>query len=609
MPSHVVGSIRPSQLLWSYGPGAMIDLPNMSVVTMGLDFWNTDRCERVEESRLLAAVRRTLGPQVNHLYLPPVVQDENVDPRSPEANVGAPVLVFPRWLRCVKCGTLATIDSGLFEVKANPYRPDRTKYVHTSCDKNRGKPSPAVPARFMLACRAGHLDDFPWHWFVHDGPSDCPGRLKFYETGASLQTENLWVECKDCGEKKSMAKAFGKAGEENLPACRGRHPHLNRFDSECGEEAKAVLLGASNAWFPVSISVLAIPVGDSLDKFVEDGWGFFEKVKDIDGLKLLLDFLREANKLVGIEKFEPEEIWEAVRTKREGEASEHVTEEDVKWPEWEVLTAKEPPKDWPHFLAKEAGIPEGFEGLFSTVLQVERLREVTALVGFTRVEAPDETVDDEERAPRAPLSREKPDWVPVTEVHGEGIFLRFDEEAVRRWEEREAVKERDETLRKGHAGWRNARKLDPSEGYPGSRYVMIHTFAHYLIRELALECGYNSASVRERIYAEDDMAGVLIYTAAPDSDGTLGGLVELGEPETLGRIVRQALERAKVCASDPLCSEHEPDRDATTHGAACHACTFVSETSCERGNRYLDRAFVVDTFSTKGAAFFAEAER
>ena len=609
MPSHVVGSIRPSQLLWSYGPGAMIDLPNMSVVTMGLDFWNTDRCERVEEGRLLAAVRRTLGPQVNHLYLPPVAQDENVDPRTPEAKVGVPVLVFPRWLRCVKCGTLATIDSGLFEVKANPYRPDRTKYVHKSCDKNHGKPSPAVPARFMLACRAGHLDDFPWHWFVHDGPSDCPGRLKFYETGASLQTENLWVECKDCGAKKSMAKAFGKAGEENLPACRGRHPHLNRFDSECTEEVKAVLLGASNAWFPVSISVLAIPVGDSLDKFVEDGWEYFEDVESLDELKIVLKTLRKTNKLPGIEKFESEDIWEAVRRKREDETSENVTEEDVKRPEWKVLTAKEPPKDWPHFLAKEAGVPEGFEGLFSTVLQVERLREVTALVGFTRVEAPDETVDDEERAPRAPLSREKPDWVPVTEVYGEGIFLRFDEEAVRRWEERDAVKERDETLRKGHAGWRNARKLDPAVGYPGARYVMIHTFAHYLIRELALECGYNSASVRERIYAEDDMAGVLIYTAAPDSDGTLGGLVELGEPETLGRIVRQALERAKVCASDPLCAEHEPDRDATTHGAACHACTFVSETSCERGNRYLDQAFVVNTFSTKGAAFFAEAER
>jgi hypothetical protein len=194
--------------------------------------------------------------------------------------------------------------------------------------------------------------------------------------------------------------------------------------------------------------------------------------------------------------------------------------------------------------------------------------------------------------------------VPASEVHGEGIFLRFDEERVGAWEKLASVLERDAVMRKGHRGWRNARKLDPEKGYPGARYTMIHTFAHLLIRELALECGYNSASIRERIYANEEMAGVLLYTAAADSDGTLGGLVELGEPETLGRLIDQALERASVCASDPLCSEHEPDKDGTLHAAACHACTFVSETSCERGNRYLDRAFLVRTFKNGDTAFF-----
>ncbi|WP_201352061.1 DUF1998 domain-containing protein [Hydrogenimonas urashimensis] len=605
---YVVGSIRPSQLLWTYGPGAMIDLPNLSVVTMGLDHWDVGRCERVEEARLLSIVRRTLGPQVKNLFLPPIPENEEADPFSAEAKVGVPVLVFPRWLRCVKCGTLATVDSGLFKVRTNPYRPDTTHYEHVTCDKNRGRPAPAVPTRFMLACRAGHLDDFPWHWFVHDGPSDCRGVLKFYETGASLQTENLWVECKTCGKKKSMARAFGKAGVNNLPACRGRHPHLHMFDGDCEEEAKAILLGASNAWFPTTVSVLAIPLEESLDQFVEDGWDYFEDVEDEAELKVVLKTLKKANKLHGIEKYDLEELWKAIERKRKGETTS-VKEEDVKRPEWKVLTSSEPPKDWPHFLAEEVGPPKGFESEFRSVLQLKRLREVVALVGFTRIEALDEAVEEEERPPSAPLSRTAPEWVPVSEVHGEGIFLRFDEEAVKRWEERTAVRERDESLRKGHVGWRNARGLDPSIGYPGARYVMIHTFAHLLIRELALECGYNSASLRERIYADEGMAGVLIYTAAPDSDGTLGGLVELAEPEALGRTIRQALERAKVCASDPLCAEHEPDRDATTHGAACHACVFVSETSCERGNRHVDRAFVVETYATKGTAFFDESSR
>ena len=136
---------------------------------------------------------------------------------------------------------------------------------------------------------------------------------------------------------------------------------------------------------------------------------------------------------------------------------------------------------------------------------------------------------------------------------------------------------------------------------------MIHTFAHLLIRELALECGYNAASIRERVYASSDtdspMAGVIVYTAAPDSDGTLGGLVELGKSENLERLVRQALDRASICSSDPLCSEHDPRVDRSLHAASCHACTFVAETSCERGNRYLDRALLVKTFECVDAAF------
>ena len=163
-------------------------------------------------------------------------------------------------------------------------------------------------------------------------------------------------------------------------------------------------------------------------------------------------------------------------------------------------------------------------------------------------------------------------------------------------------------LLEGHRGWRNARQLDPNVGFPGIRYTMLHTFSHILIRELALECGYNAASISERIYASSDsvdpMAGILIYTAAADSDGTLGGLIELGKPDFLGRLIKQALNRAAVCSSDPLCSEHDPGKDRSLHSAACHACSFVAETSCEKSNRFLDRALLFETFDCQDAAFF-----
>ena len=104
--------------------------------------------------------------------------------------------------------------------------------------------------------------------------------------------------------------------------------------------------------------------------------------------------------------------------------------------------------------------------------------------------------------------------------------------------------------------------------------------------------------------ATNRQAGILIYTAAADSDGTLGGLVELGKPENLGRLLGQALSRAEICSSDPLCSEHDPEDDRSLHAAACHACSFVSETSCEKGNRYIDRALLVPTLEVADAAFF-----
>jgi len=479
MSTLVVGDVRPSQLLWTYGPGALIDLPNLSVITMGLDRWEIDRCPPLEEARLLEAVRRVLGPQVERLRMPPIVKDENASPFTPEGKIGVPVRPFPRWLRCVRCGLLAEFDSGLFTIKENPYRPDQTHFIHSSCEK--GSHSDAVPARFLLACRNGHLDDFPWHWF-----------------------------------------------------------------------------------------------------------------------------------LPGIENFEPAALWTVVEKRKAGEINDTaVDSDDIKRPEWAVLTHPNPPTDWPHFLSEQVESPARYAPVIERVLLLKRLREVNALIGYTRVEAPEETADPDERPPMADLCRGRPDWVPATEVHGEGIFLQFNETAIRSWESKDAVETRSSLLMAGHRGWRNARKLDPEKGFPGGRYAMLHTFAHLLIRELALDCGYNAASIRERIYAssdDDPMAGILLYTAAADSDGTLGGLIELGKPDNLGRLIEQALHRASVCSSDPLCSEHDPEKDRSLHSASCHACAFVAETSCERSNRYLDRALLIPTFDSQDAAFFASKD-
>lgn len=602
-----VGDVRPSQLLWTYGPGALVDLPNLSVITMGLDRWDTNRCPPIEEARLLDAVRRVLGSQVERLRMPPIIQDENASPFTPEGKIGVPVRPFPRWLRCVRCGLLAEFDSGLFTIKENLFRPDQTHFLHTGCEK--GSHSDAVPARFLLACRNGHLDDFPWHWFVHGGSSGCKGTLRFFERGASLQTENLWVKCDTCSAARSLVHAFGEKAKDNIPACRGRHPHLDVYNENCDQPARAVLLGATNSWFPMTLSVLAIPhTGDSLRQMVEDGWKYFEKAKSEDHVEIICGTLKDGGLLPGIDKFETSALWTAIQQRKNGAGPEAIATDDIKGPEWNVLIQPNPPTDWPHFLSERVDAPPAYASRIPDVLLLKRLREVNALIGYTRVEAPEETDTPDERPPMADLCRGVPEWVPATEVHGEGIFLRFDEALLAKWEAKVEVVAREQKLLGGHAGWRNARQLDPTKGFPGIRYVLLHTFSHLLIRELALECGYNAASIRERIYATVEggasMAGILLYTAAADSDGTLGGLIELGNPTNLGRLISHALHRATICSSDPLCSEHSPETDRTLHAASCHACAFVSETSCERGNRYLDRALLVPTFDSSDAAFF-----
>lgn len=609
-----VGELRPSQLLWAYGCGSLVDLPHVSVVVMGLNFWDPTSCLPIGEDRLLGAVRRVLGPQVARLLGPPIRPggDGPYNPFTPEARIGVPVSPFPRWLRCPLCGRMSEVGSGLFELKAEPYRSDRTRFVHANCDKAKGSPPTAVPARFLVACRGGHLDDFPWHYFVHGGLSECPGPLKFFEQGASLQTENLWVRCERCDASRSMVDAFGDRGQQLLPKCRGRHPHLGRADANCEERLRPVLLGASNSWFPVTLTVLAIPTkGDKLAQLLVDKSDLFSDVGTQAELGLALKLLGKSGMLGSLADYKADEIWVALQAMRGGGDGEQESP-DLKRPEWDAFTSPNPPQNWPDFMVTRMNTPRGYESRFDFTVVAERLREVNALIGFTRVEPPEEAKEGGTPPPRAPLANGKPEWIPATEVRGEGIFLRFNSQRLAEWLARPSVKAREAALLEGHRTFRAARRLSPPEdNFPGITYVLLHTFAHILIRELALECGYSAASVRERIYASEyghapEMAGVLVYTAAPDSDGTLGGLAQLGQPDRLGELIAQALGRARICASDPLCAEHIPNHDRSLHGAACHACSFVAETSCEIGNRYLDRTLLVRTLDGGDLAFFDE---
>ena len=266
--------------------------------------------------------------------------------------------------------------------------------------------------------------------------------------------------------------------------------------------------------------------------------------------------------------------------------------------------------------ASWAGVePDERLAAIKNLVAVHRLREVSCLYGFTRFEAAptsaDGELEDVQLAVRgAPISRDA-DWLPAIEQFGEGLFIHFDEEAIANWLEQAATRERESKLMAGYGHW-TARFGGTKPNYPGTAYILLHSLSHALITEIALDCGYPASSLKERVYAlssnplePPDRCGILIYAATAGAQGTLGGLV--GTAPRFAQILRGALARSAICSNDPVCADHEPDDrsgDRATHGAACHGCLLIAETSCEMRNLFLDRNLLVPTMASDGSAFF-----
>jgi len=608
-----VGSLRPSALIHTFGVGSVVDLPRLSALVLGLESWDLRNAPLIGEPRLLATVRREPGLEsVERFHGPPQTEDVgNLSFGALDAArlVGVPVATFPRWLLCPVCRKLAPVESELFQLKSNPFRPDRNEYVHRNCQKSPRSAPRALPARFVVACEEGHLDDFPWVAFVHKQPSssavNCPWSLRLDEIGPSGEVADIQVSCVTCGKDRRMSEAFGEQNRQAMPRCNGAHPHL-RERSGCLRQVRPMLLGASNSWFPVSRSALSLPRQVSeLDQLVETHWTILENAPS----KEVLTSFRAIGQLNAFKGIDDDALLAAVERRRVGDGEEEV--EELKWPEWQVFTAEKLPSAR-ELTARAVPTPTGWEGSIERVVLVERLREVQALLGFTRVESP---YDEGAAERRVPLSRAPSEFLPAAEVHGEGIFIQLREEAVVRW--CAANHEREQRFLDAHVSWRARRGIpEPDAGFPGLRFVFLHSLSHALMRRLALDSGYSQASIRERIYSSDPddeygpMAGLLLYTAAQDSEGTLGGLVALGGPESLGLHLEAALDEVALCASDPLCAEHGPGADgAALHAAACHACLFAPETSCERGNRYLDRGALTPLVTGLDIGLFGSAPK
>lgn len=605
-PKRPHGSIRRSQLITTFGPGSIVDLPRHSVIMGGLEHWRGEGTP-IQEERLAAKVRAYLGlPQVG-LVSPPVATG---DPR--EGGVGVTGFQFPEWFTAAYEETRGRFRSrplvnsqGLVDHHSKFVGPDRKKY-------------PVVPVRFVQGCLNGHISDLDWYGFVHEYKSQCRRALWVEERGPSGDLADLFVRC-DCGASRSVAAAL-RLGKDALGFCRGARPWLGPMASELcrGDSGTALpnrllIRTASDAYFPQILRVISIPEADAtLKAAVGAVWDdFLQYVETEDDLRRER---RKAKVTAAIGDFSDERVLAEIRRRKTGV---QVQTRKIKEVEIETLLAVgeswgEDVPEGADFYAMRLPLTEDERNLMpglERLVLVHRLREVMALVGFTRFEPSVPDIDGELALDvrRADIAQELT-WAPAVENRGEGLFLALDAGAMQAWLARQEVQERGRELLRGFEALQERDKA-PLGDFPGLPYVLLHSLSHLLITAMSLECGYAASAIRERIYAGPSGYGLLLYTGTPDSEGTLGGLVEVGRH--LARHFRHALELGRLCSNDPVCSQHRPDKhheERQLQGAACHGCLLIAEPSCERRNEFLDRALVVETVDRMGAAFFSEAD-
>ncbi|WP_020145920.1 DUF1998 domain-containing protein [Terracoccus sp. 273MFTsu3.1] len=585
-------TVRRSQSITPFGVGAVIDILGESFVAEDISRWRGRR-------ELLQAPRIAAHFGVEELRTPPAA-----DVRGS----GLPYFRFPQWLFCGRCRRMTR-----WSVKQE--EPGKA----AGCSACHGHPQ-LVPMRFVSVCGNGHLDDVNWVRWAHSDPARREQRqcgrsneLKFeHVKGVGGGLESVRVRC-ECGASRSLKDLPAPDSMKRLGiTCRGRQPW--QFDAEaekCAHTPVVLQRGASSVYFS--------RLGSAIDIPPESNWsvwgGAASRIRNNDNFRLmesdpehpllgsLIDMVAEQE---DVSTGQVRAVLEDRLGVKLAEPVEDVSIGDIETREWVALTrpaAAHDPRD--NFISKETPFPhpaghdelqpvaDEISRLVDQVVLVSRLREVRVLQGFQR-----HTMD---RVVPPDLGKGER-FLPAIEVFGEGVFLSFNEKALADWEAGGEVRGRATTLRSRLAGSMHARWLD-AEVTP--RFLMLHTLAHVLMRAMAFEAGYSSSSLRERLYCStgaEAKAGILIYTAAGDSEGTMGGLARLGEADRLLPIITSALVASDWCSLDPVCRESRAQGIDGLSLAACHACSLASETSCVYGNVLLDRMMLVDP----GHGFFSD---
>lgn len=602
--NRVTHSVRASQAVLQYGVGAMVDFPDQTLMTAAPEYWND--ISKIYDERFAKALK------VDYFAMPLDISYAR----------------FPEWYFCPKCRKFQPIAQWVGEYKKNANKKalknDINMVSHVQCLDCR---QDLAVARIVTVCEHGHINDFPWVKWVHkqSKKSICGNPSLKFKTGASGTEglEGLSISC-SCGASVTLKNAFNKDIFERLDKesdtsefrCEGRHPQKH-LKEKCTLYPKTVQRGSSSVYFPMVYSSLVIPpYADQLNARVEKSKAFADCmtiIEDEDPDEKLDTIKKRLPKW--IEKIALEtggvksDIERILRRKWLEEGTSEIDVMSVKYraEEYEALSGEvgTPSSTGDDFSREGMGINNYNLPHIKAISLIDKVRVVNALIGFSRINPVISKTDEGFVHIKEPETK----WYPAYEVRGEGIFIEFEQTSIDGWiRNNPAVTERASRINENYAqsfiGQNHQRTISP-------KFVLLHTLSHLLIKQLSFECGYSIASLCERIYCAEEadgkqMAGIFIYTASGDSEGTLGGLVRQGRPDAFSRIFKKAIASAQTCSNDPVCILSRGQGRESLNLAACHACALLPETCCEERNGFLDRGLIVGTFKEKNIGFFKE---
>lgn len=596
------GELRKSQTVRTFGPGAIIDLPHFSGLVMGIDNWDITKLPTDGSAKLNEGVlQRYHGKD---FFYQPMSENKKND------SFGIPVIRYPYYYYCPECNML----DHYYKIGKTQNR-SKVNCEDLYCN-NCGTKVKLIPSRFIVACQNGHIDDFPYGFWVHRGKEDCgkDTRLTLKYNAKTGGLDGITVKCETCGAVTTMAGCMSKDALKGIK-CKGKMPWIEKKykdPEDCQASLRTMQRSANNVYYPVNHSALTIPPWSSkihkvIKKHVSKLEDFFDHEKDTREILLSSHYKKYGNEYGCSFDIFRNEVTRAFGAQGE---EQDVTEESIIEDEYRAFSGAD--INDPYFRTELVNLPSEFSNLFEQVKLVHRLREVEVIRGFRRVfsdKEKDEVKKKEEGLMDrefTPLSKQPLNWLPAIELFGEGIFIKFNEERIKEWE----LENRSRYLmlaKRLENNWLGNNKFSENT----VRYVMLHTFSHLVIRQLTSDCGYSSASLKEKIYStfngsSFEMSGILIYTATSDTDGSLGGLVRQGRTENLRNTLFNMLEESSWCSNDPLCIDSNAQGYKSLNYSACHACTLLPETSCEAFNCLLDRASIVGKPDNRNIGYFKE---